>query len=135
MTGILFLCVANSARSQMAEGLARMYFGERASIQSAGSIPTSVNPLAIAALDERGIDISAQESTCVDLVDPDTVDVVVTLCADEVCPAFLGEARRLHWPLPDPAASTGSAVEQLDCFRAVRDEIETRLPQLDVFLV
>ena len=119
----------------MAEGLARMYFGERASIQSAGSIPTSVNPLAIVALDERGIDISAQESTCVDLVDPDTVDVVVTLCTDEVCPAFLGEARRLHWPLPDPAASTGSAVEQLGHFRAVRDEIETRLPQLDVFLV
>jgi len=135
MTGILFLCVANSARSQMAEGLARVYFGQRANIQSAGSVPTTVNPLAIAALDECGIDISAQESTCVDLVDPDTVDVVVTLCAEEVCPAYLGEARRLHWPLPDPAASTGSAVEQLGHFRAVRDEIETRLPQLDAFLV
>ena len=119
----------------MAEGLARVYFGERASIQSAGSVPTTVNPLAIAALDERGIDISAQESACVDLIDPDTVDVVVTLCAAEVCPAYLGETKRLHWPLPDPAGSTGSAVEQLDCFRAVRDEIDTRLPQLDVFLV
>ena len=135
MTNILFLCVANSARSQMAEGLARVYFGERASIQSAGSVPTTVNPLAIAALDERGIDISAQESTCVDLVAPDTVDVVVTLCADEVCPAFLGEARRIHWPLPDPAASTGSAAEQLDHFRVVRNEIEKLLPQLDAFLV
>ena len=135
MTGILFLCVANSARSQMAEGLARVYFGARASIQSAGSVPTTVNPLAIAALDERGIDISAQESACVDLVDPDTVDVVVTLCADEVCPAFLGEARRIHWPLPDPAASTGSAAEQLDHFRVVRNEIEKLLPQLDAFLV
>ena len=119
----------------MAEGLARVYFGERASIQSAGSVPTTVNPLAIAALDERGIDISAQESACVDLIDPDTVDVVVTLCADEVCPAFLGEARRIHWPLPDPAASTGSAVEQLDHFRDVRDELEKHLPQLDAFLV
>ena len=135
MTGILFLCVANSARSQMAEGLARVYFGARASIQSAGSVPTTVNPLAIAVLDERGIDISAQESTCVDLVDPDTVDVVVTLCADEVCPAFLGEARRIHWPLPDPAASTGSAADQLDHFRVVRNEIEKLLPQLDAFLV
>ena len=135
MTGILFLCVANSARSQMAEGLARVYFGARASIQSAGSVPTTVNPLAIAVLDERGIDISAQESACVDLVDPDTVDVVVTLCADEVCPAFLGEARRIHWPLPDPAASTGSAVEQLDHFRDVRDELEKHLPQLDALLV
>ncbi len=135
MTGILFLCVANSARSQMAEGLARVYFGARASIQSAGSVPTTVNPLAIAVLDERGIDISGQESTCVDLVDPDTVDVVVTLCADEVCPAFLGEARRIHWPLPDPAASTGSAAEQLDHFRVVRNEIEKLIPQLDAFLV
>ena len=135
MTGILFLCVANSARSQMAEGLARVYFGARASIQSAGSVPTTVNPMAIAVLDERGIDISGQESTCVDLVDPDTVDVVVTLCADEVCPAFLGEARRIHWPLPDPAASTGSAAEQLDHFRVVRNEIEKLLPQLDAFLV
>jgi len=119
----------------MAEGLARVYFGARASIHSAGSVPTSVNPLAIAALDERGIDISAQESTCVNLVDPSTVDVVVTLCAGEVCPAFLGETRRLHWPLPDPAVSTGPAVEQLGHFRAVRDEIEKRLPQLDAFLV
>ena len=135
MTGILFLCVANSARSQMAEGLARVYFGERASIQSAGSVPTTVNPLAIAALDERGIDISAQESTRVDLVDPSSVDVVVTLCSDEVCPAFLGSARRLHWPLPDPAASTGSAAEELGHFRAVRDEIEKHLPQLDAFIV
>ena len=135
MTNILFLCVANSARSQMAEGLARVYFGERASIQSAGSVPTTVNPLAIAALDERGIDISAQESTCVDLVDPDTVDIVVTLCADEVCPAFLGEARRMHWPLPDPAAATGAVVEQLRHFRAIRDEIEKHLPQLDAFIV
>ncbi len=134
MTNILFLCVANSARSQMAEGLARVYFGERASIQSAGSLPTTVNPLAIAALDERGIDISAQESTRVDLVDPSSVDVVVTLCADEVCPAFLGAARRLHWPLPDPAASTGSAAEQLGHFRAVCDEIEKHLPQLDAFI-
>ncbi len=119
----------------MAEGLARVYFGERASVQSAGSAPTIVNPLAITALDERGIDISGQESTCVDLVDPNTVDIVVMLCADEVCPAFLGEARQMHWPLPDPAAATGSAVEQLDHFRAVLDEIEKRLPQLDLFIV
>ena len=119
----------------MAEGLARVYFGRRASVQSAGSAPTTINPLAIAVLDERGIDISAQESTCVDLVDPDTVDIVVTLCADEVCPAFLGETRRMHWPLPDPAAATGSAVEQLSHFRAIRDEIDKHLRQLDAFIV
>jgi len=133
MTNILFLCVANSARSQMAEGLARAYFGERASIQSAGSVPTTVHPMAIAVLEEQGIDICAQESTCVDLVDPSTVDVVVTLCSDEVCPAFLGEARRLHWPLPDPAAPTGTVVEQLGRFRAVRDVIVSRLPELSFF--
>ena len=130
-TGILFLCVANSARSQMAEGLARTRFGSRARVASAGSAPSPVSPFAIAALDELGIDISGQQSKSVDTIDPTTVDVVVTLCAEEVCPAFLGKARRLHWPMPDPAAATESAGEQLDQFRAVRDAIEKRLSELD----
>ena len=88
MTGLLFLCVANSARSQMAEGLARARFGERARVQSAGSAPSSVNPLAVQAMAEVGIDISGQWSKRVDTIDPATVDTVVTLCADEVCPVF-----------------------------------------------
>lgn len=134
MPGLLFLCVANSARSQMAEGLARARFGDRVRIASAGSSPAAINPFAIAALDEVGIDISGQRSRSVETIDPTAVDLVVTLCAEEVCPAFLGAARRLHWPLPDPAGGTGSDAEKLDGFRAVRDEIARRLEALDELL-
>ena len=131
-TGLLFLCVANSARSQMAEGLARARFGARARVASAGSSPTAVNPLAVAALDEVGIDIRGQRSTGVDDVDPAAVDVVVTLCAEEVCPVFPGRVRRLHWPMPDPAGASGSDAERLERFRWVRDEIARRLGDLEV---
>lgn len=134
MPGLLFLCVANSSRSQMAEGLARARFGDRVGIASAGSSPAAVNPFAIAALDEVGIDISGQRSRSVETIDPASVDLVVTLCAEEVCPAFLGTARRLHWPLPDPAGGAGSDAEKLDGFRAVRDEIARRLGALDELL-
>ena len=134
MRGLLFLCVANSSRSQMAEGLARARFGDRALVASAGSSPATVSPFAIAALDEVGIDISAHRSKSVDEIDPESVDLVVTLCAEEVCPAFLGTARRLHWPLPDPAAGAGSDAERLDGYRAVRDEIARRLDTLDAEL-
>ncbi len=128
--GVLFLCVANSARSQMAEGLARAAFGDRLPVQSAGSHPTTVNPLAVAALAEVGIDLAGHRSKSVDSIDPATVGTVVTLCAEEVCPVFLGRATRLHWPLPDPAAAAGSDAERLARFREVRDEIRRRLPTL-----
>ena len=134
MVGLLFLCVANSARSQMAEGLARVRFGHRARVASAGSSPAVVHPLAIAALDELGIDISGQHSKSVGTIDPDSIDLVVTLCAEEVCPAFLGMAKRLHWPLPDPAGAPGSAADRLERFRGVRDEIARRLDRLETEL-
>ena len=132
VAGILFLCVANSARSQMAEGLARARFRERARVQSAGSAPSSVNPLAVRAMAELGIDISGQWSKRVDSIDPATLDTVVTLCADEVCPVFPPRVRRLHWPLPDPAGAAGSEDERLARFRTVRDEIAARLEDLDL---
>jgi len=125
--GVLFLCVANSARSQMAEGLARARFGDAVNAQSAGSLPSRVNPLAIRALAEIGVDITHHRSKSVEEIDPATVDLVVTLCAEEVCPVFLGKARRLHWPLPDPAAAEGTGEERLQMFREVRDEIIRRL--------
>jgi arsenate reductase len=129
---VLFLCVANSARSQMAEGLARQRFDARVRVQSAGSRPTRVNPFAVRALEEVGIDPSGQRSKSVDEIDPDSVDLVVTLCAEEVCPAFLGKARRLHWPLPDPDRKDEplSDAERLEHFRATRDEIRRRLEGL-----
>ena len=130
---VLFLCVANSARSQMAEGLARHRWGEHQAVISAGSSPSRVNPFAIAAMAELGIDISGQRSTSVGDVDPERVATVVTLCAEEVCPLFLGEAARHHWPLDDPDTSdpTLSDEERLARFRVARDEINRRLPQLD----
>lgn len=130
---ILFLCVANSARSQMAEGLARHRFGDRARIQSAGSQPTRVNPYALKAMAELGIDISEQRSTSVLDVDPATVDLVITLCAEEVCPAFLGDARRLHWPLQDPDRKHEdlSDEERLAHFRIARDLIDEKLRELE----
>ncbi len=131
--GLLFLCVANSARSQMAEGLARSRFGETVNVQSAGSQPSRVNPLAIRALAEIGIDITHHRSKRVDEIDPATVDVVVTLCAEEVCPVFLGKAKRFHWPLPDPAAVEGTGEKRLARFREVRDEIGRRLDDLVLF--
>ncbi|HKA86776.1 MAG TPA: arsenate reductase ArsC [Haliangiales bacterium] len=119
---IVFLCVANSARSQMAEALARAMF-PGARVQSAGSRPAFVHPRAIEAMAEVGIDIAGQRSKSVADIDPADVDVVITLCAEEVCPVWLGRAERLHWPIADPAAGDASPAR----FRAARDEIRARL--------
>ncbi|MES2642333.1 MAG: arsenate reductase ArsC [Myxococcota bacterium] len=127
--GILFMCVANSARSQMAEGWARALLGDRARIQSAGTRPSRVNPYAIEVMAEVGIDLAGQHSKGVDTIDPATVDTVITLCAEEVCPVFLGAARRLHWPIPDPASDDASLTreEMLERFRTARDELRARV--------
>jgi arsenate reductase (thioredoxin) len=127
---ILFLCVANSARSQMAEGIARSLAPEGVKVSSAGSAPSSVRPQAIEVMKEIGIDISAQRSKGVEDIDASSVEEVITLCAEEVCPAFLGKATRLHWGLPDPAAATGTEETRLVVFRNVRDEILRRLKVL-----
>ncbi|MES1944520.1 protein-tyrosine phosphatase, low molecular weight [Salinisphaera sp. PC39] len=105
MQRILFLCVANSARSQMAEGLARSILSDKAMVISAGSEPSCVNPLAIESMAEIGIDISGHRSKFVSEVDPEEVDLVVTLCAEEVCPILPGRVRCLHWPIADPAST------------------------------
>lgn len=126
---ILFMCVANSARSQMAEGLAKSIFGTNTLVQSAGSRATKVNPFAVQVMEEIGIDISRQTSKSVDSVDPKTVDTVITLCAEEVCPIFLGKAQKLHWPFPDPA-SNGSDELVLSRFREVRDKIKEKIVEL-----
>jgi protein-tyrosine-phosphatase len=127
---VLFLCVANSARSQMAEGIARSLAPAAVKISSAGSRPSKVNCLAIRVLDEIGIDIRGHRSKSVDEIDPGGVDAVITLCAEEVCPVFLGKARRFHWGLPDPAGAGTNDSEQLQAFRDVRDELRRRLSVL-----
>ena len=133
---ILFLCVANSARSQMAEGLARKLFAARVAVQSAGSEPSTVNPYAIEVMREVGVDLASHHSKSVQTIDPASVGTVITLCAEEVCPVFLGSARRLHWPIQDPATkdSTLPREEMLSRFRTARDQIQGRLEVLDALL-
>ena len=128
--GILFLCVANSARSQMAEGIARSLAPKGIKIMSAGSRPAGVRPEAVAVLKEIGIDISGQWSKNVSEIPPSEVDTVITLCAEEECPLFLGNARRIHWGLQDPAGIQGAGQERLDEFRKIRDELKRRLDLL-----
>ncbi len=122
MTTVLFLCVANSARSQMAEGLARALAPEGYRFLSAGSEPGQLNPVAVEALREEGIDISRHRAKGLDAIPLEEVDVIVTLCAEEVCPIVPSNVRRLHWPLPDPTGLAG--------FRAARDRLRVLLPQL-----
>jgi len=130
MKGVLFLCVANSARSQMAEGIARSLAPPEVRVWSAGSRPTAVRSEAVAVLREIGVDISDHRSKAVSEVPAAEVDTVITLCAEEECPLFLGNARRLHWGLPDPAAVAGSEADRLAAFRRVRDELRRRIEAL-----
>ena len=132
MKSVLFLCVANSARSQMAEGLAKRMLGPSVRVQSAGSKPSKVNPYAVEVMSEIGIDLGSHHSKSVDTIEPSTVDTVITLCAEEVCPVILGQLRRLHWPIPDPASDDPSLTRDqlLARFRTARDEIRGRLAAL-----
>jgi len=132
MRGLLFLCVGNSSRSQIAEGLAHRIFGDAVRVQSAGSRPAGVNALAVAAMAEIGIDISTQTSKSVESIDPQSVDTVITLCAEEVCPVFLGNVRRLHWSIADPVGADPSLsdAERFAKFRVARDQVKGRLEVL-----
>jgi molybdopterin-guanine dinucleotide biosynthesis protein MobB len=114
----------------MAEGIARSLAPQAVKISSAGSSPASVRPQAIQVLDEIGIDITGHRSKGLDSIDAGSVDAVITLCAEEVCPAFLGRAVRIHWGLLDPAAVTGTEDARLNAFRSVRDELRRRLKVL-----
>ena len=131
---MLFLCVANSARSQMAEGLAREVFAGRAQVQSAGSIPTKPNLYALEVMAEIGIDLSAHTSKSVDDIRLDGLDLVITLCADEVCPVLPARVNHLHWPLPDPDCKdkTLPRIEMLIRFRAARESIKQKLNALNI---
>ncbi|MBZ5539581.1 MAG: arsenate reductase ArsC [Acidobacteriia bacterium] len=126
---VLILCTGNSARSQMAEGLLRHLGGSAVEVHSAGTRPAGLNPLAVQAMREIAVDISAQRSKSVAEFDGQRFDTVITVCdsAAEQCPIFPGAPQRLHWSLPDPAAVAGSPEEQLAAFRAVRNTLETRL--------
>jgi len=129
MQRVLILCTHNSARSQMAEGLLRHIAGDRFEVESAGTVETRVNPFAIAAMNEIGIDISSHASKTLDRFLGETWDYVITVCdnANEACPFFPGAAARLHWSFEDPSAAKGSDEERLAEFRRIREQIRTRL--------
>ena len=112
----------------MAEGLAREILGEHAEVLSAGSDPAPVSPHAVEAMAEIGIDITGQHSKSVETIDPSGLDLVVTLCAEEVCPVLPERVRRLHWPIPDPAG--GNHGEPQVRFRVARDLIQERIEAL-----
>jgi len=123
-TRVLFLCTHNAARSQMAEALLRHVAGERFEVESAGTAPTEVHPLALAVMREIGIDASGQRAKDVSEVE-EHPDIVITLCDDarEACPVFPGAPRFLHWSLPDPAAARGDEAAATAAFRQVRDTL------------
>ena len=129
--GVLFLCVANSARSQMAEGLARAHFGDAVRVQSAGSRPSAVNPLAVTALAEVGIDASRQRSKSVEEIDPASVDLVDHALRRGSLPGLSAARAKIHWALPDPAAEPSPTEHPLDAFRDVRDELARRIAELE----
>jgi arsenate reductase len=128
--GVLFLCVANSARSQMAEGFARAAAPKDVEIYSAGSAPAHVHPFARKVMQEVGIDISSHRSKSIAEIPAERIGTVVTLCAEEVCPVFPGKVQRLEWPFEDPAAARGSEEQIRGQFRRVRDGIRTKVEEL-----
>jgi protein-tyrosine-phosphatase/catechol 2,3-dioxygenase-like lactoylglutathione lyase family enzyme len=116
----------------MAEGLARHRFGASVRVQSAGSQPSQVNPFAIRALEATGISSQGHSSKNVDTIESDSVDLVITLCAEELCPVFLGNARRMNWAMPDPDRKSEVLTdeERLAHFEATRDAIAQRIEVL-----
>ncbi|MEK3937477.1 arsenate reductase (thioredoxin) [Sporosarcina sp. FSL W7-1349] len=126
---LYFLCTGNSCRSQMAEGWGKHHLGSEWDIFSAGIEAHGVNPKAIEAMREVGIDITNQTS---DIIDPDILynaDLVVTLCGDaaDKCPVTPSHVRRVHWGFDDPAKAEGNEVEKWRVFQQVRDEIGDRI--------
>jgi len=127
MAGILFLCVANSARSQLAEAIAR-HMAPHLDIWSAGSEPSHVRPQVRHVLEETDIDPRGLRSKSILEIPMDEIDLVVTLCRESQCPILPGKQERISWPLPDPTSAPQD--ESDEAFRAARDELIRRMPPL-----
>ncbi|WDM24507.1 arsenate reductase (thioredoxin) [Paenibacillus polymyxa] len=126
---IYFLCTGNSCRSQMAEGWAKKYLGDRWNVYSAGIEAHGLNPKAVQAMNEVGLDISGQTSDIIDTVLLNGADLVVTLCGDAAnkCPITPPHVRREHWGFDDPAKAQGTEEEKWSVFQRVRDEVGARI--------
>jgi len=129
MKRVLFICTKNSARSQMAEALVNHDLAGKFEAFSAGTAPSAVHPLAIAAMEELGIDISRQRSKDLQEFAGQHFDSVITLCsqANEACPVFFGGTQKIYMGFPDPAAVTGDEGERRSVFRQIRDEIHEKI--------
>ena len=131
---VLFICVHNSARSQMAEAFLKKYGGEHFEVESAGLEPGKLNPVVVEAMKESGIDISSNETKSVyDLYEKGKqYDYVITVCDGSksgACPIFPGKGERLHWPFPDPSQFQGSIENKLKQTKQVRDQIEAKIKE------
>jgi arsenate reductase (thioredoxin) len=129
---VLFVCIHNSARSQMAEAFLNALGGERYEASSAGIEPGKLNPVVVAVMAEIGIDLAGAKTTGVDelLAAGECYDYVVTVCDEtsaERCPVFPGRAQRLHWGFADPSALQGSDEEKFAATRVIRDQIRARV--------
>ena len=126
---VLFLCTGNSCRNQMAEGWLRRLAGDQFDVVSAGTDPVGLNPYAVAAMQEVGVDISNHVSERVDLYLEQQFDYVITVCdrAQENCPIFPGASKMLHWSFEDPAKAKGTYQQQMIVFRTIRDQIAEQI--------
>ena len=129
---VLFVCIHNSARSQMAETFLNKYCGDCFEAQSAGIEPGKLNPIVVEAMREKGFDLSQNKTKSVQQMIDSKQDFkyVVTVCDEasaERCPVFPGKTTRLHWGFPDPSALQGTPEEKLARTRVIRDEIETKI--------
>ena len=126
---VLFICIHNSARSQMAEGMLRSFAGDRFEVFSAGIEASAVRPEAIAVMDEIGLNIRQQESKTLDRYLGQPFDWLITVCdtARQRCPVFPGVDQTAHWGIDDPADAVGTEEERLEAFRRARDELRSRI--------
>lgn len=129
---VLVICTGNSARSQMAEALIRHLGSDRVDVMSAGSAPAAqIHPLAVRAMAEIGLDISAQRPKPLSDYLGQPFDYIIAVCskAAEACPFFPGPAERIHWFYDDPAAASGAEEERMAVFRAIRDDLNIRIAE------
>jgi len=129
---VLFVCTGNSCRSQMAEGIMRDLAGNAFEVFSAGSHPSRVHPMSIAILAEWGINISHHTSDSIDQYLDNEIDIVITVCdnANEICPIFPGDVKRIHWSIDDPFHGWGDEEQFKNRYRETRNDIKNRIEKL-----
>ena len=126
---VIFICTGNACRSQMAEGLLRHMAGDKFEVYSAGSHPSCLHPASVAVMAEWGIDIARHTAEPIDDYLETGIDIVITVCdnAQQICPTFPGNVKRIHWGLDDPYHGWGSEPEDLLPYRETRDELKDRI--------